>query len=112
LRGYAKRAGFSLAGEFTDPGVSGADPIESRRGFAQLLDRIEENGVRTVIVEDGSRANREAFAAEEVRRHPRLGSLKGPHAATANSVILVPLVYRSSTHTNESQHYGHSPHRK
>jgi hypothetical protein len=30
---------------------SGADPIETRPGFASLLDRIEGNGVRTVIVE-------------------------------------------------------------
>jgi DNA invertase Pin-like site-specific DNA recombinase len=42
-------------GEFSDPGVSGADPIETRPGFAALLDRIESNGVRTVIVEDASR---------------------------------------------------------
>jgi DNA invertase Pin-like site-specific DNA recombinase len=35
--------------------VSGADPIESRKGFTALLDRIEGNTVRTVIVEDASR---------------------------------------------------------
>ena len=35
--------------------VSGADPIEGRPGFAALLDKIEGNGVRTVIVEDASR---------------------------------------------------------
>jgi DNA invertase Pin-like site-specific DNA recombinase len=42
--------------------VSGADPIETRRGFAELLDRIEGNGVRTVIV-DAFR-----FARELVRQ--------------------------------------------
>ena len=35
--------------------MSGADSIESRPGFAALLDRIEENGARIVLVEDGSR---------------------------------------------------------
>jgi DNA invertase Pin-like site-specific DNA recombinase len=45
--------------EFNDAAVSGADPIESRPGFAALLDRIEANGVRTVIVEDASRFARE-----------------------------------------------------
>jgi DNA invertase Pin-like site-specific DNA recombinase len=44
--------------------VSGADPIETRRGFAELLDRIEGNGVRTVIVEDASRFARELMTQE------------------------------------------------
>jgi DNA invertase Pin-like site-specific DNA recombinase len=61
---YAKRAGFALVGEFTDAAVSGADPIETRRGFAELLDRIEGNGVRTVIVEDASRFARELVTQE------------------------------------------------
>lgn len=61
---FAKRAGFVLVGEFTDAAVSGADPIETRRGFAELLDRIEGNGVRTVIVEDASRFARELVTQE------------------------------------------------
>ena len=64
IEGYAKRAGFALVGEFTDAAVSGADPIETRRGFAELLDRIEGNGVRTVIVEDASRFARELVTQE------------------------------------------------
>jgi DNA invertase Pin-like site-specific DNA recombinase len=44
--------------------ASGADAIESRAGFAALLDRIEGNGVRTVIVEDASRFARELMAQE------------------------------------------------
>jgi DNA invertase Pin-like site-specific DNA recombinase len=64
IEGYAKRAGFTLVGEFTDAAVSGADPIETRRGFAALLDRIEGNGVRTVIVEDASRFARELVTQE------------------------------------------------
>ncbi len=64
IEGYAKRAGLALVGEFTDAAVSGADPIETRRGFAELLDRIEGNGVRTVIVEDASRFARELMTQE------------------------------------------------
>jgi DNA invertase Pin-like site-specific DNA recombinase len=64
IQGFAKRAGFVLAGEFSDPGVSGADPIEERPGFAALLDRIESNGVCTVIVEDASRFARELMTQE------------------------------------------------
>ena len=62
--GYAKRAGLVIVGEFNDPAVSGADPIQSRPGFAALLDRIEGNGVRTVIVEDASRFARELMTQE------------------------------------------------
>jgi DNA invertase Pin-like site-specific DNA recombinase len=64
IEGYAKRAGFALVSEFTEAAVSGADPIETRRGFAELLDRIEGNGVRTVIVEDASRFARELVTQE------------------------------------------------
>jgi len=56
---FAKRSGFVVVDEFYDPAVSGADPIETRPGFATLLDRIESNGVRTVIVEDASRFARD-----------------------------------------------------
>lgn len=44
--------------------VSGADPIESRPGFAEMLERIEGNGVRVVIVEDASRFARSVIAQE------------------------------------------------
>jgi DNA invertase Pin-like site-specific DNA recombinase len=64
IAGFAKRAGYELVGEFYDPAVSGADPIESRPGFAALLDRIESNGVRTVIVEDATRFARELITQE------------------------------------------------
>jgi DNA invertase Pin-like site-specific DNA recombinase len=64
IQGFAKRAGFEIVAEFYDAAVSGADPIETRAGFAALLDRIEGNGVRTVIVEDASRFARELMAQE------------------------------------------------
>ncbi|MGE3988921.1 recombinase family protein [Pseudorhodoplanes sp.] len=64
ITAFAKRCGFVLVDEFNDAAVSGADPIETRRGFAALLDRIEGNGVRTVIVEDASRFARELVTQE------------------------------------------------
>jgi DNA invertase Pin-like site-specific DNA recombinase len=64
IGGFAKRSGFALTGEFSDPGVSGADPIETRPGFAALLDRIEGNGIRVVICEDASRFARELVTQE------------------------------------------------
>ena len=51
--------GYQLVDEYYDAAVSGADAIEERPGFSALLDRIDSNGVRTVIVEDASRFARE-----------------------------------------------------
>jgi DNA invertase Pin-like site-specific DNA recombinase len=64
IQAFSKRAGFALVDEFSDPGVSGADPIAERPGFGKLLDRIEGNGVRVVIVEDASRFARELMTQE------------------------------------------------
>jgi DNA invertase Pin-like site-specific DNA recombinase len=61
---FAKAKGFDLKDEFYDAAVSGADPIETRPGFAALLDRIESNGVRVVLVEDASRFARDLVAQE------------------------------------------------
>ena len=55
ITAFAKRARFTIVEEFYDAAVSGADPIEIRRGFAAMLERIESNGVRAVLVEDASR---------------------------------------------------------
>ena len=38
IQGFAKRGGFEIIAEFYDAAVSGADPIETRAGFAALLD--------------------------------------------------------------------------
>jgi DNA invertase Pin-like site-specific DNA recombinase len=61
---FAKREGFAIVEEFNDEAVSGADAIEARPGFAALLDRIETNGVRVVIVEDASRFARQVLVQE------------------------------------------------
>ena len=50
IEAFSKRAGLEFVKRFYDPAVSGADPIEVRPGFSALLDRIEGNGVRTVVV--------------------------------------------------------------
>lgn len=61
---YAERAGMIVVAEFNDEAVKGSDPIEVRPGFAALLDRIESNGVRTVLVEDASRFARDLVTQE------------------------------------------------
>jgi DNA invertase Pin-like site-specific DNA recombinase len=64
IESFGKRSGLTIVSEFSDPGVSGADPIEERPGFSSLLDRIEKNGVRTVVVEDASRFARDLVTQE------------------------------------------------
>jgi DNA invertase Pin-like site-specific DNA recombinase len=54
IRAYAERADIEVIQEFYDAAVSGADPIETRPGFADMLVRIDGNGVRLVLVEDPS----------------------------------------------------------
>ena len=61
---YAQRAGYELVGQFYDPAVSGADPIETRPGFAAMLERIESNGVKTIIVETANRFARDLMVQE------------------------------------------------
>src|SRR5262245_64259031 len=64
IQRFADRADYSIVDWFNDPAVSGADPIESRPGFSALLDRVENNGVRVVLVEDASRFARDLVAQE------------------------------------------------
>jgi DNA invertase Pin-like site-specific DNA recombinase len=61
---FAQAHGFEVVGEFYDAAVSGADPIEIRPGFAAMLERIEGNGIRVVLVEDASRFARSVIAQE------------------------------------------------
>ncbi len=62
ISAFAARHDYWVVDEFYDAAVSGSDAIEDRPGFAALLDRIENNGVRTVLVEDVSRFAREMKA--------------------------------------------------
>ena len=55
---------MAIVSTYYDAAVSGADPIETRPGFSALLDQIEGNGVRTVIVEDASRFARDLMVQE------------------------------------------------
>ncbi len=64
IEACADRAGFAIVATFYDAAVSGEDQLETRPGFSALLDRIEGNGVRTVIVEDATRFARDLITQE------------------------------------------------
>ncbi len=63
---YAEWGGYTIAdGDwFNDPGVSGTLPVTERPGFMALLNRIAENGVRVVLVEDEKRFARHMAVSE------------------------------------------------
>ena len=64
ISAYAKRARYDLVAEFADEAVRGADLIETREGFKNMLGRIAGNGVRVVIVENASRFARDLVTQE------------------------------------------------
>ena len=55
----AGRNGYELVDEFRDEGVSGTKELSGRPGLAALIDRIESNGVKVVIVERADRLARD-----------------------------------------------------
>ena len=59
VEAFAKRAGFQVVEEFYDPAVSGADPVDARPGFADMLERLLSNGAKTIIVESPDRFARD-----------------------------------------------------
>ena len=40
IEAFAKRAGFTIVGEYYDKAVSGADRIDQRPGFAEMLQQL------------------------------------------------------------------------
>lgn len=64
IRAYAKAAGIEIVGTYTDDAVRGDNSIESRPGFAEMMQRLLSNGVRTIIVETASRFARDLIVQE------------------------------------------------
>jgi DNA invertase Pin-like site-specific DNA recombinase len=55
-----------LIEEFSDLGVSGTTELADRPGLAALIDRLESNGVRTVVVERADRLARDLMVQEVI----------------------------------------------
>ena len=68
IRAFAARAGFEVVGEFYDAAVSGADAIDVRPGFRDMLTHIASNGARTIIVETANRFARDLIVQETGHR--------------------------------------------
>jgi len=59
IEAFAKRAGFTIVDEYYDKAVSGADRIDERPGFREMLQRLAANGANTIIVESPDRFARD-----------------------------------------------------
>jgi DNA invertase Pin-like site-specific DNA recombinase len=59
VRAYASSVGLDVVREYYDAAVSGADPVESRDGFSEMLAYMLGNGARMVLVENASRFARD-----------------------------------------------------
>jgi DNA invertase Pin-like site-specific DNA recombinase len=64
VESFAKRAGLVIVDEYRDEGVSGANELDDRPGLGELINRIETNGVRTVLVENADRVARDLMVFE------------------------------------------------
>ena len=103
---FASKNRYRVIDEFYDAAVSGADAIEDRPGFAALLDRIESNGVRTVLVEDVSRFARQIgcpFHSEALGNEGRFESkwrtwIKGSFSFPASPFRWQSVVLQVSSH--------------
>src|SRR4249920_1007797 len=59
IEAFAKAAGYEVVEEYYDAAVSGADPVDQRPGFAEMLRRLAANGAKTIIVESPNRFARD-----------------------------------------------------
>jgi DNA invertase Pin-like site-specific DNA recombinase len=73
IEAFAKRAGFTIVGEYYDKAVSGADPIDQRPGFREMLRRLAADGAKTIVVESPDRFARDL--AVQLAGHDMLKSL-------------------------------------
>ncbi len=56
---FAKANGYEVVDWYYDAAVSGADPINERKGFVEMLNRIMTNGAKSIIVESPDRFARD-----------------------------------------------------
>jgi DNA invertase Pin-like site-specific DNA recombinase len=64
IEAFARRSGIELAGTYHDEAVKGSDPIDTRPGFAEMLEALEANGTKTIIVETANRFARDLMVQE------------------------------------------------
>lgn len=66
IANFARRYRITIVEEFHDAGVSGTRELALRPGLAALLDRLEHNGVRLVVIERADRLARDLLVSEVI----------------------------------------------
>jgi DNA invertase Pin-like site-specific DNA recombinase len=61
---YAARHGVDIVHEYYDAAVKGADAVDCRPGFAEMIAYMHSNGARTILVESASRFARDLIVQE------------------------------------------------
>jgi DNA invertase Pin-like site-specific DNA recombinase len=64
IESCAKRAGVSVVGTYYDEAVRGSDAVDSRPGFAAMLEALEANGTKIIVVETANRFARDLMVQE------------------------------------------------
>lgn len=64
VRIFAQRNDIEIIHEYYDAAVSGADPIDTRKGFNDMLAYMLGNGARTILVETANRFARDLIVQE------------------------------------------------
>jgi DNA invertase Pin-like site-specific DNA recombinase len=64
VRTYAERNAIEIVHEYYDAAVSGADAIDTRVGFNEMLAYMLGNGARTILVETANRFARDLIVQE------------------------------------------------
>ena len=64
IEAFAKQGGYRIVGWYYDAEVKGADPVDQRPAFRELMQRLLSNGVRTIIVETANRFARDLIVQE------------------------------------------------
>jgi DNA invertase Pin-like site-specific DNA recombinase len=73
---YAMLHSIEIADWYRDEGVSGKTELEDRAGLAACLERVENNGVKLVLVESADRLARDAMVSELiVRQFQKVGGV-------------------------------------
>jgi len=64
VKACARSLGLEITGEFYDAAVSGADAMDARPGFRDMMATMLSNCARTIIVENASRFARDLIVQE------------------------------------------------